>query len=230
MHPAAALALMALTPAAAAADVRTATLRDGVDPTLTYDLRRVTAKLDRSAGRLEVAVLLHRPFPTGLDGSYWYSGITVSVNGAPRAGDCRGGVDTVGATRLFIEPQAPAPTADAPEIHAASARVSYRQEAVPLPLAFAPDRLTASVTVEDELLRGADLRCLSMNAAGRSTYDPRQPSGGPASEEPLATYFAGFSPRARLSKALRRCAARYDSGPKRRACKRRARERFAAAR
>lgn len=222
-----ALALISLTPAAAAADVRTATVRDGVDPTLTYDVRRVSATLDRSAGRLDVAILLHRPFPTALDGSYWYSGIALSVNGAPSFGDCRGGSDTVGATRLFVEPERPVPTDDAPEIHAASARVSYRADAVPLPLAFAPERLTASVTVEDELLRGADLRCLSVTAAGRSAYDPRQPGGGPASEEPLATYFAGFSPRARLKRALRRCAARHDSARKRGACRRRARERFA---
>ena len=227
-----ALALMSLTPAAAAADVRTVTLRDGVDPTLTYDVQRVTATLDRSAGRLEVAIHLHRPFPTALDGSYWYSGIAVSVNGPPNGGDCRGGSDTVGATRLFIEPEQPAPTAEVPEIHQASARVSYRQEPAPLPLAFVADRRTASVTVEDELLRGADLRCLSVNATGRSTYDPRQPDGGPAGEEPLAAYFAGFSPRARLKRAVRRCAARYEArGEVRRraACKRRARERFAAA-
>jgi hypothetical protein len=110
--------------------------------------------------------------------------------------------------------------------------VSYRQEPSPLPLAFTADRLTASVTVEDELLRGADLRCLSVTTSGRSTYDPSQPGGGPAIEEPLGAYFAGFSPRAQLKRALRRCAARHKSereARKRAACKRRARERFAAA-
>jgi hypothetical protein len=228
-----ALALMAPIPAAAAGSVRTATLKDGVDPTLTYDLRRVGATLDRSAGRLELEIVLHRPFPTALDGSYWYSGIAVSVNGPPNGGDCRGGSDTVGATRLFIEPERPAPTADFPEIHRASVRVSYRQEPALQPVAFTADRLTASVTVEDELLRGADLRCLSANAMGRSTYDPRLPDGGPISEEPLGAYFAGFSPRAQLKRALRRCAARRRlarDARKRAACKRRARERFAAAR
>jgi hypothetical protein len=223
---------MSLTPAAVAADVRTATLRDGVDPTLTYDVRRVAATLDRSAARLELTILLHRPFPTALDGSYWAAAIAVSVNGPPNGGDCRNGSDTVGATRLFIEPAQPAPTADVPEIHQASAHVSYRQEPSPLLLAFTADRLTASVTVEDELLRGADLRCLSVTTSGRSTYDPSQPGGGPAIEEPLGAYFAGFSPRAQLKRALRRCAARHKSereARKRAACKRRARERFAAA-
>lgn len=68
----------------------------------------MTARLDRSTGRLEVSVALHRPFPLALDRSYWYSGTTVSVNGAPSAaGDCRTGSDTVGATWLFIEPEQP---------------------------------------------------------------------------------------------------------------------------
>ena len=228
-----ALVLMSLTPPpAAAAGIRTATLNDGVDPTLTYDVQRVRATLDRSEGRLDVSVALHRPFATVLDGSYWASGIAVSVNGAPTGGDCRGGTDIVGATRLFIEPAQPAATAEVPEIHQASARVSYRQESTPVALTFTVDRRTASVTVEDELLRGADLRCLSVNSMGRSTYDPRQPDGGPAMEQPLEAYFAGFSPRAQLRRALRRCAARHKprrEARKRAACKRRARERFAAA-
>jgi hypothetical protein len=156
----------------------------------------------------------------------------VSVNGPPDGGDCRSGSVTIGATRLFIEPVQPAPTADVPEIHQASARVSYREESSSLPLAFTSDRLTASVTVEDELLREADLRCLSVTTSGRSTYDPRQPDGGPTIEEPIGAYFAGLSPRAQLKRALRRCAARHRSereARKRVACKRRARERFAAA-
>jgi hypothetical protein len=221
-----ALALMWLIPAVAEAGVRKATLKDGVDPTLTYDVQRVRAKLDRSAGRLDVSVRLHRPFPTALDGSYWAAGIAVSVNGAPSGGDCRGGSDTVGATRLFIKPGQPAPTPELPEIHQASARVSYGQETTPVPLTFTADRRTASVTVENELLRGADLRCLSVNSIGRSTYDPRQPDGGPAIEQPLGAYFAGFSPRAQLRRALRRCATRHDSkrdARRRAGCKRRAR-------
>lgn len=155
----------------------------------------MTARLDRSTGRLEVSVALHRPFPLALDRSYWYSGITVSVNGAPSAaGDCRTGSDTVGATWLFIGPEQPTPTPELPGIDRATARVSYRQETTPMPLTFTGDRRTATVTVDDELLRGADLRCLSVYATGRAAYDPRQPDGGPASEGPFGRYFAASLP------------------------------------
>lgn len=111
--------------------------------------------------------------------------------------------------------------------------MSYRQEITPVSLSLTADRLIASVTVEDELLRGADLRCLSATATGRSGYDPRLPDGAPSIDGPLGSYFAGFSPRAQLKRALRRCASRYESrrdARERAACKRRARERFAAAR
>jgi hypothetical protein len=147
-------------------------------------------------------------------------------------GDCRGGSDTVCATRVFIEPAQATPTAETPEIHQASARVSYRQETTPVALTLTGDRRAATVTVEDELLRGADVRCLSVNSTGRYTYDPRQPDGGPAIEQPLGGYFAGFSPRARLKRALKRCAAQYPTRRETRnraACKRRARERLAVA-
>ena len=50
-----------------------------------------------------------------------------------------------------------------------------------------------ALTVDDKLLRGADLRCMSVTSAGRSSYDPWQPDGGPTSDEPLAGYFPGFS-------------------------------------
>jgi hypothetical protein len=77
------------------------------------------------------------------------------------------------------------------------------------------------------LLRGADLRCLAADSTGRAAYDPRQPNGGPMGEDELDAYFAGFSPRARLRRALRRCNARFHRGHRRAACRRRAHKRFA---
>lgn len=47
-----------------------------------------------------------------------------------------------------------------------------------MPLRFSADRRIAVVTVDDELLRGADLRCVSTTSAGRAIYDPRQPTAG----------------------------------------------------
>src|SRR4051794_38288004 len=82
---------------------------------------------------------------------YWLPGITVSVTGKPSMLDCQFATDTVGAARLFIEPAAQDPTPDRPEIHEASARVSYRQETTAVPLTLTGDRLTAVVTIDDEL-------------------------------------------------------------------------------
>ena len=227
-------ALCALgTPSASAASTRTARLTDGLDPTLTYDLERVNATLDRDHAQLRVSVRLHRPFPTSFSGyNFWYQGVSVTVAGSPLVLDCRYGSDAVGAVHLSINPTAQAPTKQQAEIHEASARVSYRQAAAPVPLSFSADRRTAFVTVDDELLNGADLRCLAAGATGRSTYDPRQPSGGPVSETEIAAYFAGFSPQARLKKALRACNVRHKgrkAAVRRARCKRRARERLANA-
>jgi hypothetical protein len=138
----------------------------------------------------------------------------------------------VGAVQLSIRPTREAPTSEVPEIHEASARVSYRLSSTPVPLAFSADRRTAIVTVDDELLHGADLRCLRAGSSGRISYDPRQPGGGPLGEAGMATYFDGFSPHARLNKALRSCARRYRGHAKAvrlAKCKRLARQRFATA-
>jgi hypothetical protein len=200
---AAAAALLASQPASA--EVRTATVRDGVDPTLQYDIARIRAKLDRTAGTLRLSVRLHRPFPTATENS-WIGGISVAAYGRSSvAGDCRYGTDTVGATRLLIDTATTAPTPELPEIHVAETLVSYRQAWAATALRISADRLTATVTVTDELLRGADLRCVSAQSTGRAVYDPRQPGGGPSIEQPFAGYFAGFSPKALLRKALARC-------------------------
>jgi hypothetical protein len=161
--------------------------------------------------------------------SYWYQGVSVTVRGRPSLIDCRWGTEVVGAVRLFIEPKAAQPTPQMPDIYEASARVAYRQETVVVPLSFTADRRTAIVTVEDELLRGADLRCLAADSSGQAVYDPRQPNGGPVSEDEIGAYFSGFSPRSRLRRALRRCNTKFHPGPRRAACRRRARERFANA-
>jgi len=170
---------------------------------LTYDLQHVTARLDRSTGRLEVSVALHRPFPLALDRSYWYAGITVSVNGAPSAaGDCRTGSDTVGATWLFIEPGQPTPTPELPGIDRATARVSYRQETTPIPLTFTGDRRTATVTVDDELL--AEPTC----AASRSTRPDARHTirGSPTVGRPARGRSAAASPRRPERSSDERCA------------------------
>jgi hypothetical protein len=204
-----ALCLLALA-STSSASTRTARLNDGLDPTLTYDIERVDATLDRAHAQLRVSVRLYRPFPTAFDSyNFWYQGVSVTVAGSPSILDCRWGSDTVGAVHLSITPTAQAPTEPRPEIHEASARVSYRQAGAPVPLSFSTDRRTAFVTVDDELLNAADLRCLSVNASGQSTYDPRQPNGGPSSEGQLAAYFSGFAPQARLKRALRACDTRY---------------------
>jgi hypothetical protein len=203
-------AVLTATAPASNAAVRTAALTDGRDPTLTYDLQRVRATLDRSSAELRVSVRLYRPFPTAFaDYGYWYQGMSVAVTGAPTILDCRYGADALGAVHLSISPTEQAPTLDVPEIHEASARVAYRQSSEPVPLSFSGDRRTATVTVDDELLRGADLRCLSASSSGRTSYDPRQPGGGPTSETGVATYFSGFSPRARFKQAVRSCERRY---------------------
>jgi hypothetical protein len=227
------IAVIAVSPRASAANTRTATVTDGVDPTATYDLQRVRATLDRSRAQLRVSVKLHRPFPTAFsDYGYSYQGVSIDVRGRPSVIDCRYGSDTVGAVHLSIGPTAQTPTQELPEIHEASAHVSYRQLSAPVPLSFSPDRRTATVTVDDELLHGADLRCLSAGSSGRVTYDPRQPFGGPSGDGQLATYFAGFSPRARLKRSLGACDRRFKGrkhGVARARCKRRARERLGAA-
>lgn len=213
---------------ARAGDQRSALLKDGVDRTVSYDVAEVRANLDRAAARLEVTVRLHKPFPADVPDYYW-AGVSIAVGHRPTlAADCRYAGGGVGHTSILIEPRAARPTALLPEIHVAEVRVSYRGAPVDLPLTFSDDRKTATVMIEDNLLRRADLRCLNARATGRGPRDASQPDGGPSADDIQAAYFKGFSPQARRRQMLRRCEQRHrgrQNAGKRSRCKRVARTR-----
>lgn len=217
-------ALLLGASAANAADVvRTASIKDGVDRTVLYDVAAITARLDRGAGRLTVTVRLHRPFPTSVEQTV--DGISIQAAGRPGLVDCRlGGKTVTGRTSLNIRPARRQPGPYAPEIHVARVDVAYRSAPAILPIAFSADRLTATVVVEDNLLKSADLRCLSAHTTGRAIRDPSLPGGGRTDDDIKGVYFAGFSPAARRNKALARC--NRFKGSRRARCRRSVRARI----
>ena len=220
------LILLILSDPAGAAAPRSATIRDGVDRTVSYDVAEIEAVLDHAAGRLTLTVKLHRPFPTVVS-DYHFAGVSIGVKGAPWFSDnCTWGSTVAGSTSVIIEPRRESPTAEAPEIHVAEVRVSYRDASVDLPVTFSPDRRVATVVIEDNLLRKADLRCLDARATGRGARDASLPQGGPVSDDLAAVFFKGYSPQEQLRRRLRRCNARYRTNARRRlSCRQRARRR-----
>ena len=211
---------------AADSDARRATIADGVDRTVSYDIASVHAKLEPGANRLTIRVMLHRPFPVTAGRDFGFGAVSVSANGPPsNPNDCRTASARAGTVSMILAPKVQTPTPAQPEIHVANVTVRFRQTPIELPVAFSPDRRTATVVVQDNLLRRADLRCLSARGTGRAATDPTQPFGGPVSDDPKSVFFAGFSPAARLRRALVSCTRRFD-GRRRRLCRQRARARF----
>jgi hypothetical protein len=181
--------LVAAATAPALADVRTGVLTDGPDPTVAFDIERVTARHDRDAGVLDVTVRLHRP-PPQPRGLGHYAVVWIGVN--PSNDECvvGGRPDAAGDTHINIER-----SFSSPGVLEATTYVNFRQEHPTVPVVVSPDGRDLTVRVVDDLLRGANLRCLDAAGSGLGFYDPRQPEGGEDYDSVEPAWFEGLNPR-----------------------------------
>jgi hypothetical protein len=180
-----------LVPSLAHAEVRSATKHDGADPTALYDLEQVRASFDRDAGRIDLTVRFGHELPAS-QSTFNTDYATVTLSTACNA------TTSKGDTKLRLEYDDPSGTA--PAGYYASHLVEFRPSYSQAPAQLSPDRREWVISVEDELLRGVDIKCLSASTSGRAFYDPTQPGGGTTYDSLSGDpYFDGFGTPASLS-------------------------------
>lgn len=185
--------LCAVAAVPAQAEVRTASIASGVDPSIQRDLARVGVVFDREAATLAVTVELHRPAPERA--ADWSGGLHVFVSSNPWPPDskrCDGSLhDNVGDATVSIWPGL-SDDYRGRELRATSS-VNFGPVSVRQSLEISADRRTFSVTVADPLLAHAQPRCVRVRSDGRGDPDPMQPYGGPDTER-IDGWFDGYLP------------------------------------
>lgn len=174
------------------AETRTATIQDGPDPTVLYDIERVTARFDRAAASVDVHIRLNHPLPSpGSDTSYGSLSVTlVSTLGYDDKCSAYGSRTSVGDTSIRIAETGYGTTAR----YEATTNVNFRLEHPALPLQITDDRQGLSVSVTDGLYAQFNPRCLSASGSGRGAYDAAQPGGGPTADAVEPVFFEGYGP------------------------------------
>lgn len=154
-----ATAAIAITTPVVGAETRRATLTDGPDDAVAYDISEVRAQFARDEGRLTVTLALRRSVPEEAKSAGDYA--TVSAR------RCRTETDReVGDVEIRF-----ARDPVAPDRFTGTARVAGRDRARPLPVEAEADGQELTVTLADALLANADLRCLEASGSGRSRDD-----------------------------------------------------------
>jgi hypothetical protein len=177
------------------AETRTATLNDGPDPTVKFDVEQVRVAFERDVGRATVTVRAHQPIPAIDDDPSSYKSASIWLRTNPSSDPSDGcdysliSKDEVGDTFITFRYRY------GTNALVADVTVKFRQASYELPVSLSADGREMTVVIQDELLAGADLKCLGGSTSGRGSYDPRQPDGGPASDELTDVFFDGLDPR-----------------------------------
>lgn len=189
---AAALALTAPIDAAAEGppQPRTATIADGADPGVVYDLAALDVVLDPAAGTLAVALDLHVPATPPLPPAVDAATVTVRL-----AADAAADGDASCRIASAVAPGDVVLTLAADPLDGAlTARATIAPDPLPRPLLVdrSPDGARISLALTDRLLEQAAPRCAEAVARGRSDGLPGDP--GEHGDDALAGWFDGQQP------------------------------------
>lgn len=185
-----ALAIMMGVASSAVADTRTATAGDGVDAGATFDIASARATTNRDAGVLTLDVTFHASLPATFDSSGQTSLVAwIEDDDISGAMNCFGAFPgRIGDAFIKVTPSG---TIGALQ---ASVQVKFRNTHATLPVQIAPDRLSLSVTVNDDLLKQSNHRCFQVSGSGQQAYDPSLPDGGSDYDGVDAVWFDGQQP------------------------------------
>lgn len=171
------------------AETRTATIDDGADPGVRFDVQQVRAVFNREARTLDVTFRLNNPLPA--DGSSDLAYMVAWVSATPSdesAGGCDvSDEDAAGDTYINIDQGTDGN-------YTATVNVKFRREYNTVAPTISADRHELTVHVSDELYTNSNPRCLSADSEGQGAYDPSKPDGGPSSDSLASAFFDGYGP------------------------------------
>lgn len=192
------LAVCALAPGEAQADVRTTSATDPVDAYATFDIASITATSDNTAGMVRVEVGFHSPVPTnsvGLPapqmslrfrlykGPYYLNVVMPGACGGTSSGSVgdvyfKLDLDYYSGGREYTV-----------------SRVSFGDYSVnTIHPVWNASRTSVVVSISDPLLTLSDHWCVAGYGDGRRVADPTIPNGRDSITDSVVSFFPGFPP------------------------------------